>query len=562
MNTLTAYEFYLRLRHPETADCYRPAAAAWLADARAAADTATPRLPEPAAARDLLRRGAAPWLAVYGCWPQDCARAGRSASAHSAAWFAVLQALRDTATALTTFDISLEALHTLPERCYALPLSALCLAQSHISQPALTLGYTRAHLNALKCWHLWLECGNAAATTATERLAVALRPTALLPTQRPDRTATPAAGMQLYHWALQLWLDGVAQLQREQENAGVPGLPRSDTVLPAVAPMAATQLPTTARPPPPLPPIRTMEPVTALRTHGVRECFFHLLQPDLDPQTGKTAARIASRVLRLAAWRRRPQPGAERYLAGALRTWVEHAYQRAADEYRPLRSSPQLSRETYLWGIQQFAPMVLIDGVWLERNHWSGGRLPPWRAALFRTFADEIGAGCVAQNHPWVYQQLLHSVNLTLPPVDSPEFATHPGFLTSAFDLPVFLLAVSRQPRSLLPELLGLNLAIELSGLGKVYLRLEEELRYWAIDPTIVRLHTCVDNLATGHARLAVEAAEQYLLEVDEASGANAAQHAWARVRRGYAALDTATLRFRCAVLATAAKRHWQRRWS
>lgn len=109
----------------------------------------------------------------------------------------------------------------------------------------------------------------------------------------------------------------------------------------------------------------------------------------------------------------------------------------------------------------------------------------------------------MAQNHPHIFQQLLESLSIQVPPVYSEAFAKYPGFINSAFDLPVYMLSLSSFSVEFLPELLGLNMAIELSGLGKSYMSLVDDWNYWGIDPSIANIHISIDNAASGHTFLA-----------------------------------------------------------
>ena len=170
---------------------------------------------------------------------------------------------------------------------------------------------------------------------------------------------------------------------------------------------------------------------------------------------------------------------------------------------------------------------------------------------LFKIYEDEIGNGYLERNHPFIYRQLLKSLNLNLPSIASKSFIEHSGFLDSAFDLPVYLLSISKFTNSYLPELLGLNLAIETSGLGNVYLRLSEALSYWNIDPLIIDVHISIDNMSSGHSSLAIQAIEIYLDEVASGYGNAALQDHWHRIYTGYCSLQSACRRFKFALICS-----------
>ena len=133
--------------------------------------------------------------------------------------------------------------------------------------------------------------------------------------------------------------------------------------------------------------------------------------------------------------------------------------------------------------------------------------------------------------------------------MDTRAFAHHPDFLDTAFDIPNFLLAISHFPKTFLPEIIGLNLAIELGGLGAVYQRLVDELEFWKIDSQIIRLHISIDNLASGHSAIATEVIMLYLDGVLSQHGEEAMQDHWKRIRTGYNALGFVTRRFKLAIL-------------
>jgi hypothetical protein len=110
-------------------------------------------------------------------------------------------------------------------------------------------------------------------------------------------------------------------------------------------------------------------------------------------------------------------------------------------------------------------------------------------------------------------------------------------------------MAISKFPNAFLPELLGLNMAIEISGLGRAYLRLSEELKFWGIQSAIVDIHTSIDNLASGHSALAVKAIQGYLDEISACYGEQQMHAHWRRIYTGYCSLRTASLRFKFSLI-------------
>jgi hypothetical protein len=279
-----------------------------------------------------------------------------------------------------------------------------------------------------------------------------------------------------------------------------------------------------------------------------KELYYYLVNADLFPEVLATAKKKVRKVLRSAGFFR-PLPF-KTYSHQAFEDYIDTLYRREVESYRPLESTPKLSKEAYLWGIEQFAPAILADGCWLQavsQLKYDSNR--SLAALLFKIYEDETGNGKLEQNHPYIYRQLLDSVDLNLPPIDSREFIEYPGFIDSSFDLPVYLLSISKFPSAFLPELLGLNMAIELSGLGNVYLRLSKEMTYWGLNPSIVDVHISIDNVASGHAFLAKKAIQLYLDEILAVSGVEVAQTHWRRIYDGYCSLQSVCRGFKFALV-------------
>ena len=299
-----------------------------------------------------------------------------------------------------------------------------------------------------------------------------------------------------------------------------------------------------------------------------RQLFHRLVNSDLFPNVLPAAKRIVSRHLRKSAAgltkRLPPLRQFFPYTHGAFQARIESLYEKELNAYRPFESPPRLNRDVYVWGIEQMAPTVLVDGCWLQSVAQAGSGHSRLAAALFGIYADEVGNGHTRLNHPNVYRRLLQSLSIDLPSLDDPTFAAYPGFLEAAFDLPVYLLAISHFPRTFLPEIIGLNLAIELSGLGARYMRLVDELDHWGIDSTIIRLHISIDNMAGGHAAIARDVVKLYLDQVLACSGEALMQQHWRRIWTGFLSLNSVSKRFGLAMLWHYGTRfalpHWYRR--
>ncbi|WP_406631719.1 iron-containing redox enzyme family protein [Amycolatopsis sp. WGS_07] len=182
----------------------------------------------------------------------------------------------------------------------------------------------------------------------------------------------------------------------------------------------------------------------------------------------------------------------------------------------------------------QLAPLTLIDGSWLagstdyqlassERGHF-----------LFETYWDELGNGDLSLNHPLIYRAMLREMGIDLPPTRSPEFAAWPGFRDKSFETPVYWLSIGRFPRTFEAEILGLNLAMELSGVGGSYRRGRQSLEKYGFSTAFLDIHNTIDNVATGHSAWAADAIDDYLAQQTP----QARPDVWDRIRAGYRSLN------------------------
>jgi len=275
-----------------------------------------------------------------------------------------------------------------------------------------------------------------------------------------------------------------------------------------------------------------------------RELYYYLLNVDLYPDvlaTAKNKVRHYFYCCQLIS--RLPF---KHYSYEKFDQFIEGIYQREMASYKPLQGKPKTSKPAYVWGLQQIAPMILIDGCWLQNSLALKQCYPEISEILFGIYCDEMGNGQLAQNHSYIFQQLLNDLSIELPPVHSSDFIKYDGFMGSSFDLPVYMLSLSCHTVEFLPELLGLNMAIELSGLGKGYMQLVDEWDYWGIDSTIAKIHISIDNAASGHTFQAKKSIQLYMDQLVQrtANQLTVDQH-WERIYRGYASLRIVGTRFK-----------------
>ncbi|MER5768639.1 iron-containing redox enzyme family protein, partial [Streptomyces sp. NPDC001985] len=211
--------------------------------------------------------------------------------------------------------------------------------------------------------------------------------------------------------------------------------------------------------------------------------------------------------------------------AQGLRPWLLDQHDRHDRDDRDLAAAPGAplpSREELIDATVQLAPLTLIDGSWLQGFTDYDLASSEHGYFLFETYWDELGNGAPSLNHPLIYREVLTEMGVELPPTASEEFARWPGFRDGSFELPVYWLSIGRYPRTYLPEVLGLNLAMELSGVGGGYRRAHRALERYGFSTRFVDIHNTIDNVATGHSAWAADAVDAFLTSVLGAQGAGA----------------------------------------
>jgi hypothetical protein len=268
----------------------------------------------------------------------------------------------------------------------------------------------------------------------------------------------------------------------------------------------------------------------------VRDLYHHLVNVEFAPQILPVAERFArdrlERAMATLERGERPIPSLT-WNRSALERWVYDRHRAQVDSYRPLNGKPRVSREAFVESTVQLAPLVLIDGGWLQGMasasiiHTTVGRM------LFHVFCEEVGLGNAAEHHANIYRDLLRAMGEDAPPVESRAFVDWPRLKDASFEVPVLWLSLSCFPRHFLPEILGLNLAVELAGVGGPYMEARDTLRHYKLPTLFVNVHNAADNVSVGHAAWAMNAITQYMDELVEREGPHRVDHAWHRVWTG-----------------------------
>jgi hypothetical protein len=273
--------------------------------------------------------------------------------------------------------------------------------------------------------------------------------------------------------------------------------------------------------------------------------YFHIML-NLDSYDGflPTARTLADGYLH-AARDRQGQPELEdelrpfAYTPQDFETRMNTIYRGLADDvaqYETQQSWTTRTKDDVLEWLLQMAPFNQTDGAWL-RMIAHVGPMDEVHALLFSIFADELGAGDPALNHPNLYTKLLRSAGFDLPDIRSRAYTDNPNIVDAAFTLPLFQLVVSQFPEHYLPELLGMTLYLEWGSIELKNMVLLNQ--HFGLDTEFYEIHVSIDNAATGHGAKALRAIELYLEQVRIDSGDEAVQQLWTRIWDGYVGFAT-----------------------
>jgi hypothetical protein len=270
----------------------------------------------------------------------------------------------------------------------------------------------------------------------------------------------------------------------------------------------------------------------------LRHAYFLLQGRALEPRTRAFALDYARQWLELAEKSLdRPESLPPHWSPEGLRPWLlaqhdqhDQQFTGAADEL------PE--RESVIDSAVQLAPLTLIDGSWLQGYtdlHLASSRVG---APLFQTYWDELGNGRLALNHPKIYRDGLADMGVRLPPTASWEFAHDPRLREESLRLPVYWLCLGKLPITYRPEILGMNLAMELSGVGGSYRSARKFLRHYGYSTRFVDIHNTIDNVSTGHSAWAADAIDSYLRTFGGRHDPDRLAAEWHRIRVGYESLS------------------------
>ncbi|MFT7115859.1 MAG: hypothetical protein ACI9I0_001066 [Rhodoferax sp.] len=272
--------------------------------------------------------------------------------------------------------------------------------------------------------------------------------------------------------------------------------------------------------------------------HSVRDAYFVLQGRALGPATQGFAHAYVTRWL---ARSRRSLKTSERQLpaewgTNVLRSWLLDKHEQNGKQFDNSDPAQMPSREEIVESTLQLAPLTLIDGAWLQGFTDLNLASSHVGFALFQTYWDELGNGIHTLNHPKIYRDGLRQMNFELAPTGSRAFAEDPRLDEASFRLPVYWLCLGKLPVTFMPEILGMNLAMELSGVGGSYRSARRFLQHYGFSTSFVDLHNTIDNVSTGHSAWAADAIDAYMRSLTS----QAIEAQWERVRVGYESLAPA----------------------
>jgi hypothetical protein len=227
-----------------------------------------------------------------------------------------------------------------------------------------------------------------------------------------------------------------------------------------------------------------------------------------------------------------PPPYSERYAAMMVAEQHEKNV-RSRSQVEPEADAPSGS------GAPTNPIAAIFDGCWLQ------GFADIRRSALeeygwlFRIYASEHGDGDLTWNHCQIFRRAFSEAG---PDVMLPKSDRRFYDLFEIGHASLATLAISMNTQHFLPEILGLNLAIEATGVGGMYLDqwkdAEKNGAPWKA--LAHRLHNSIDNHADGHTKWSLAAVQAFMRRVQEVASADV-ESQWRRIWRPWRCQDILT---------------------
>lgn len=212
-------------------------------------------------------------------------------------------------------------------------------------------------------------------------------------------------------------------------------------------------------------------------------------------------------------------------------TALEHVNQIDHDFFRGVRFECSFDelKEKMLAG----APAALVDGAKLQYALNPDNLYDDSVRDLYKIMAEEFGDGDILRNHAAMYRRLLEELDIHVPHICDRGFVHFEGLQEASFVLPSVNLALSMFARRYLPELMGLTVSSEMFS-GNVSVPMIAALDLHGVDSTFYRVHASIDNLAAGHARVAIDLTTSYVWRASQSLDHQETQRLWERVWNGF----------------------------
>lgn len=316
------------------------------------------------------------------------------------------------------------------------------------------------------------------------------------------------------------WIDQLPATRAEQPPAEQPG-----------ADPGPLRYPAPSRGP-------AVSPQQGARPADLRQAYFLLQGRALEPQTRAFALDYVRQWLELSekSLDKSDKSLPPEWTVEGLRPWLLNQHDQHDQQFSTAEEVLP-DREAVIDSSLQLAPLTLIDGSWLQGFtdvHLASSRIG---APLFQTYWDELGNGRLSLNHPKMYRDGLAEMGIELAPTSSYEFAHDPRLREESLRLPVYWLCLGKFPITFLPEILGMNLAMELSGVGGSYRSARRFLKHYGFSTRFVDVHNTIDNVSTGHSAWAADAIDTYLRTHPNRHDPRQLAAEWRRIRVGYESL-------------------------
>jgi hypothetical protein len=284
------------------------------------------------------------------------------------------------------------------------------------------------------------------------------------------------------------------------------------------------------------------------RPANIREAYFILQGRALAPETKDFAVNYVTQWLN-SAKRATSLPNKslpDLWTGQGLRNWLLEQHDLHGQTFEDSSGNSLPTKTGVINSTLQLAPLILIDGSWLQGFTDICLASSSFGYLLFEIYWDELGNGQIDLNHPKIYRDLLNSMGINLAPTGSWDFANDIRIENDSFRLPVYWLCLGKLPLTFTPEILGMNLAMELSGVGDGYRLARRFLKEYGFSTQFVDLHNAIDNVATGHSGWASDAIDTYMTKITESANEKQVFVEWERIKTGYKSLSSIPSRTQC----------------